>query len=126
MCQQSLLGRLSSEEEDDILSDGAELSCVFQMSNVRWRALVFDIAVSCVAHSCSVLSLSPIKDELPQYGEVVMGDMYRYRNDSSKLTHAHFVGRFSCVCFIVRAGGFSPRGICAADVASRGQTFKHW
>ena len=59
--------------------------------------LGFDIAVSCVAHSCSVLSLSPIKDELPQYGEVVMGDMYRYRNDSSKLTHVQFVERFSCV-----------------------------
>ena len=69
LCQQSLLGRLSSEEEDDIISDGAEQSCVFQMRNVRWRALGFDIAVSCVAHCCSVLSLSPIKDELQQYGE---------------------------------------------------------
>ena len=29
----------------------------------------FDIAVSCVARCCSVLSLSPIKDELQQYGE---------------------------------------------------------
>ena len=38
-----------------------------------------------------------------------MGDMNRYRNDSSKLTHIHFVGSFSCVCFIVRAGGFSPQ-----------------
>ena len=31
--------------------------------------LGFDIAHCCVAHCCSVLSLSPIKDELQQYGE---------------------------------------------------------
>ena len=55
-----------------------------------------------------------------------MGDMYRYRNDPSTLTHVHFVGSFSCVCFYrERRRPFSP-DICATDVAPRGQTFKHW
>ena len=59
--------------------------------------LGFDIAVSCVAHSCSVLSLSPSRMSCHSIERVVMGDMYRYRNYSSKLTHVHFVGSFSCV-----------------------------
>ena len=34
-CQRSLLDRLSSEDEDDIISDSAGLPCFFQVSNVR-------------------------------------------------------------------------------------------
>ena len=68
------------------ISDNAELSGL--ASTIRGSVPWFDsdFAFSFVAHCCSVLSLSPIKDGLQQYMERdVMGDMYRCRDDTSKL-----------------------------------------
>ena len=72
MCQQSLSDRLSSEDEDDIISDSAELSGFVSVSNVRLRALVLTLLSVEFAHSSSVFlffSLPPIKDWLQRYGE---------------------------------------------------------
>ena len=44
----------------------------------RLQEFVFDCQ-----HCCSVLSLPPIKDGLQQCGRVVMGGLYRQRNDTT-------------------------------------------
>ena len=74
--------------EDDIISDRTELSgfCVDQQCEVV--CVGFSIAFIVVAHCCSMLSLSPIKDWLQQNGEGRDGRHVQvYRNDTKKLEH---------------------------------------
>ena len=54
VCQQSLLDSLSSQDED-VVSDSAELPCVFQVGNVRERVFVKILLPNKFAHCCSVV-----------------------------------------------------------------------
>ena len=64
--------------------DDAELSGLRLQHEVVCLGFVFDLLSNVVAHCCSVLQISPIKDGVQQYGErVLMGGLYRYRNGTN-------------------------------------------
>ena len=65
--------------------------------------LGFGIAVICVVHCCSGLSLSPNKDGLQQYGEGCDG-----RHLRASWNTFQFVEGFQLCVFFVRGRGFSP------------------
>ena len=75
--------------------DSAELSGFVSLAvgSVPW----FWLRCHFRAHCCSVLSLAPIKGCNSMKWDV-MGDMYRYRNDTSKLKRVRFLKGLSCVC----------------------------
>ena len=80
---------------------------------------VFDFAVSFVAQCCRVLSICPIKDGLQHNSvdRVVMGDMYRSRNDMNKLRHVQCVESFELRVFFERGVFLSRllRGRCCTQ-----------
>ena len=66
-------------------ADDVELSGLRLQYKVVCLGFVFDLLSHVVAHCCSVLQISLIKDGLQQYGErALIGGLYRYRNDTNK------------------------------------------